>query len=196
MWENNTEKIEDRIVSLTQPHIRPIKRGKAGADTEFGAKISASCFEGYVFLERLSWDNYNEGGELKAQVEAYKEYTGYYPESVHVDKIYRTRENRKWCKEKGIRISGTPLGRPPKNMSREAKKQAQLDERVRNEIEGKFGLGKRRFSLNRVMTKLAETSETAIAVTFLVMNLSVLYRRQASCLFLAQFYRYLQVYLG
>ena len=53
MWENNKERIEDRIVSLSQPHIRPLKRGKAGADTEFGAKLSASYFEGYVFLERL-----------------------------------------------------------------------------------------------------------------------------------------------
>ena len=79
MWENDKDKIEDRIVSLTQPHVRPIKRGKAKADTEFGAKLSASCFDKYVFLERLSWDNYNESGDLKAQVEAYKEYTGYYP---------------------------------------------------------------------------------------------------------------------
>ena len=73
-----------------------------------------------------AWDNYNESGDLKAQVEAYKEYTGYYPESVHVDKIYRTRENRNWCKEKGIRISGPPLGRPPKDVSKEAKKQVRM----------------------------------------------------------------------
>ena len=160
MWENNKERIEDRIVSLSQPHIRPIKRGKARADTEFGAKLSASCFDGYVFLDKLSWDNYNEGGDLKAQVEVYKEYTGFYPKSVHVDKIYRTRDNRDWCKKKGIRMSGPPLGRPRKNPRKEEKKQAQLDERVRNEIEGKFGLAKRKFTLNRVMTKLAETSET------------------------------------
>jgi hypothetical protein len=195
MWENNTEKIEDRIVSLTQPHIRPIKRGKAGADTEFGAKLSASYFEGYVFLERLSWNNYNESGDLKAQVEAYKEYTGYYPESVHVDRIYRTRENRNWCKERGIRMSGPPLGRPPKNVDKKVKKQEREDEKVRNAIEGKFGQGKRRFSLNKVMAKLAETSETAIAITFLVMNLVALHRRQVSCLFLYRFYHHFLVYL-
>ncbi len=33
-------------------------------------------------------DNFNESGDLKAQIEAYYDYTGYYPESVHVDKIY------------------------------------------------------------------------------------------------------------
>ena len=137
--------------------------------------MSASCFEGYVFLNRLSWNNYNECGDLKAQVEAYKEYTGYYPESVHVDKIYRTNENRNWCKEKGIRISGPPLGRPQKNIDKKVKKQQTEDEKARNAIEGKFGQGKRRFSLNLVMTKLAETSETAIAITFLVMNLVALH---------------------
>jgi hypothetical protein len=43
------------------------------------------------------------------------------------------------CKERGIRISGPPLGRPPANVSKETKKQAWEDERVRNSIEGKFG---------------------------------------------------------
>jgi transposase len=150
LFNNNKQSIEDRIVSLSQPHIRPIVRGKAGKSVEFGAKLSASCFEGYVFLDRMSWDNFNESGDLKAQVEAYHRFTGYYPESVHADRIYRTRENRAWCKEKGIRISGPPLGRPPANVSKSKKRQALEDERIRNAIEGKFGQGKRRFGLNRV----------------------------------------------
>ena len=58
-----------------------------------------------------------------------------------------------------------------------AKKQAQDDEKFRSRIEGKFGEAKRRFSLGRVMTKLSETSKTAIAITFLVMNLSTLLRQ-------------------
>ena len=188
MYQNESNRIDDRIVSITQPHIRPIVRGKVGKPVEFGAKISVSCFDNYVFLDHLSWDNFNESGDLKTQIEAYKNFTGYYPSSVHVDKIYRNRENRAWCKEKGIRISGPPLGRPHKNISKETKKRtaraevssasgrskkpALDDERFRNGIEGKFGQAKRRFSLNLVMTKLAETSETSIAITFLVINLS------------------------
>jgi len=93
-------------------------------------------------------EGYNESGDFIGQVEAYKEYTGVYPESVHADKIYRTRFNRAWCKERGIRLSGPTLGRPPAQVSLQAKKQAQENERIRNEIEGKFGQGKRRFSLN------------------------------------------------
>ena len=186
LFENNKQSIEDRIVSLSQPHIRPIVRGNAGKPVEFGAKLSASCFEGYVFLYRMSWDNFNESGDLKAQIEAYYAFTGYYPESVHADRIYRNRENRAWCKERGIRISGSPLGRPPANVSKETKKQSLEDERIRNAIEGKFGQGKRRFSLNRVMAKLDNTSQTAIAITFLVMNLSTWLRR-VFCIFFCRF---------
>ena len=186
MHENQSKRIDDRIVSISQPHIRPIVRGKAGKPVEFGAKLSVSCFENYVFLDHLSWDNFNESGDLKTQIEEYKKYTGYYPSSVHVDRIYRTRANRAWCKERGIRISGPPLGRPPKNITQQQKKQAQDDESFRNAIEGKFGQAKRRFSLNLVMTKLPKTSETSIAITFLVVNLSQLLRQFFS-LFLSFF---------
>lgn len=187
LWSNNENKIENRIVSLTQPHLRPIVRGKAGSQTEFGAKLSVSCIEGYVFVERISWDNYNESGDLISQVEAYKDFTGVYPESLHADRIYRTRANRAWCKNRGIRLSGPPLGRPPQTVSKEVKKQAQEDECIRNQIEGKFGQAKRRFSLSRVMAKLSNTSKTSIALTFLVMNLVKLLK-QFYCLFLCQFF--------
>lgn len=176
MYENKTNRIEDRIVSITQPHIRPIVRGKAGSSVEFGAKISASCVDGYVFLDYLSWSNFNESNNFIDRVESFKEKTGYYPESVHVDKIYQTRKNRAFCKEKGMRISGVPLGRPPKNISDKTKQQAQEDERTRNAIEGKFGIGKRRFTLNKIMTKHPLSSATTIAIIFLVMNLSALLR--------------------
>ncbi len=42
MWEKETKSVPQRIVSITQPHIRPIVRGKAGKTTEFGAKLSVS----------------------------------------------------------------------------------------------------------------------------------------------------------
>jgi len=90
---------------------------------------------------------------------------------VHVDKIYRTRANRAFCKAHGIRMSGPPLGRPPKDVSSEDKKQSAADEAIRNRVEGKFGQGKRRFGLGRIMAKLAGTSAAQISLSFLVMNL-------------------------
>lgn len=64
MFERKTHQIEDRIVSIRQPHVRPVVRGKAKARVEFGAKVSVSMVNGYAFLERLSGDNFNEGVTL------------------------------------------------------------------------------------------------------------------------------------
>lgn len=173
MHEQHENRIDDRIVSISQPHVRPIKRGKANASTEFGAKISASLVNGYCFLDHLDWNNYNESGDLEQQVEAYRKRFGFYPESVHADQIYRNRNNIKLCRKHGIRLSGPRLGRPPKELTQqqELKKQFRRDEIDRIPIEGKFGQAKRRFGLSRIMCKLAQTSETAIAMIFLVMNL-------------------------
>ncbi len=48
MFENNTHSVENRIVSISQPYIRPIVRGKAKSPVEFGAKLdknSGYCSE-------------------------------------------------------------------------------------------------------------------------------------------------------
>jgi hypothetical protein len=176
MYEQKVNRIDDRIVNIYQPHVRPIKRGKTGAATEFGAKISVSAIDGYCFLDRLSWDAYNESADLIKQAEAYRDRFGCYPASIHADTIYRTRDNRKFCKDHGIRLSGPALGRPPSQVEKrkELHKQIRQDELDRIPIEGKFGQGKRRFSLSKIMSKLDSTSETAIAVVFLVMNLEKL----------------------
>ncbi len=194
MFDHRQNRTEDRIVSISQPHVRPVKRGKAGASAEFGAKLSASLADGFVFVDRISWDNYNESKDLKCQIETYRRRFGFYPESVHADKIYRNRENRKFCKELGIRLSGPPLGRPPKHIDPQVKKQARQDEVDRIPIEGKFGQGKRRFSLSKIMSKLAMTSETAIAVTFLVMNIEKWLKTTLFCLFFRckKFWKYMR----
>jgi len=171
MFENSSQRTDNRIVSISQPHVRPIKRGKAGRDTEFGAKLSLSVVCGFSFVDHLSWDNYNESLDLPEQIERYHSRFGVYPESAHVDQIYRTRANRAFCQARGIRLSGPPLGRPPKHVSTDDKRQTAADQRVRNQVEGKFGQGKRRFGLGRVMAKLPNTSTAQIALSFLVMNL-------------------------
>jgi len=174
MYEGRTKKIEDRIVSISQPHVRPIVRGKAGRPVEFGAKVSVSLVDGYTFIERMSWENFNESKDLVVQIERYRERFGYYPESVHADRIYRSRDNLRYCDRKGIRITGPKLGRPRKGIGRAEKRQMRQDELDRNAIEGKFGQGKRRFRMGSIRGKLAETSGSMIAMVFLVMNLEKL----------------------
>jgi len=69
-------------------------RGKAGKPVEFGSKISVSMMGKLAFVDHLSWDAFNESADLIAQVKAYKERFGFYPESVYADGIYGTRDNR------------------------------------------------------------------------------------------------------
>lgn len=65
MYDNGTHICEGRIVSLEQPHVRPIQRGKRPNPTEFGQKLHLSVVDGYTYLEQTSWSNFNEGVTLK-----------------------------------------------------------------------------------------------------------------------------------
>jgi hypothetical protein len=178
MYREGVHAVPGRIVSVSQPHVRPIVRGKARAAVEFGAKISVSRVDGYAFLETLRWDAYHEGNELIAHIEAYKKRYGYSPESVHADKIYRTRDNLRYCKKLGIRLAGPKLGRPPKDtqLHKAILKASRADEIERIPIEGVFGVAKRAYSLGRLKAKLQETSETTISLVILGMNLKKILR--------------------
>lgn len=178
MAKGERRSVPDRIVSIWKPHVRPIVRGKAGCPVEFGAKLSISVIEGMSFVDRLSFDAYNESGDMIGQAVAYQRRMGFWPASIHADKIYRTRENLAWCKSRGIRFSGPMLGRPPSDekVRTENRKQQRQDEVDRIPVEGRFGVAKRRYSLSRIMRRLKETSESAISMVFLVMNLDKILR--------------------
>ena len=173
MYNHRTHHVEDRIVSISQPHVRPIVRGKAKANVEFGAKVAISIVDGYTHVETLSWDAFNEGKTLIESVESYRQRFGCYPEAVQADKIYRNQENSRYCKERDIRLSGPRLGRPlvDKEKQQEQKRLERQDASERNAVEGKFGEGKRRYGLARIMARLKETAESVICLQFLVMNL-------------------------
>jgi len=177
LYHADSRSIPDRIVSLCQAHIRPIVRGKARCNVEFGAKISISVTgEGFTFLDRLSYDPYNEGEDLKAQAMAYRRRHGHYPEVICADQIYRTRSNRAFCQRHGIRLSGPSLGRPKDDPELVAAEKQQFidDQRQRNAVEGKIGQGKRRFGLGLIREKLSATQGSTIALNVLVMNLEKL----------------------
>ena len=119
MQDTDSYRVDDRIVSLRQPHVRPIVRGKAGRPTEFGAKLSLSTFDGYCSIDRFSWDAYNEGNDLVGQTESYKKRFGHYPEVVFADNIYGNRKNRAYLKQLDIRFGGIPLGRKEKGKQKQ-----------------------------------------------------------------------------
>lgn len=116
MYDNKVHSVEHCIISISQPWLRPIVRGKAKVPVEFGAKFDLSLdSEGYGRIEKISFEAYNESTCLIEAVECFRERTGHYPECVLADQIYRARENRNFCKGQGIRLSGPKLGRPSAN---------------------------------------------------------------------------------
>lgn len=173
MYDTRTHSVENRIVSIHQPWVRPIVRGKTNAPVEFGAKIEVALYEGYARLERLDWDAFNEGGTLQASVIRYRAATGHYPARILADKVFRTRDNLTFCKQHGIRLNGPALGRPPKDKAlyREQCRLEKAESGERNAIECAFGVAKRRYSLGYIPTRLQHTSEVAIHLAFLSMNL-------------------------
>lgn len=171
MYDNHTHSVTNRIVSLLQPFVRPIIRGKVNNDTEFGAKVAISLIDGYAFIDKLSFDNFNEGILLTEATENYRSRTGHYPEAILADHIYRNRENRQFCKEKGIRLSGPKLGRKKVDEETATKKQAYEDACARNAVESVFGVSKRKYCLDRIMAHLEETTKCLIAMNFFVLNM-------------------------
>lgn len=173
MYRTKTHKVENRIVSISQPWVRPIVRGKQTADVEFGAKVEMSVVDGFLRIEDLRWDAYNECTTFQESVEAYKRSYGRYPQRVLADTIFRTRENMKYCKERGIHLNGPKLGKPYSDpaIQRQQKKLEWQESGERGEIERNFGVGKRRYCLDCIVTKLKETSEVMIHASVLYMNL-------------------------
>jgi hypothetical protein len=175
MYRKGIHTIEDRIVSIHQPHVRPIVRGKSRSRVEFGSKIHVSVIDGISFIDELSWDAFNEGSRMETYVEKYRKRFGFYPKEVLADQIYCTGVNRSMLKEKGIRLKGKPLGRP-------SALSIHVSPGERNPIEGKFGQAKTAYGLDRIKARLKQTSESWIAGIFMVLNLVKLAGAALPCL--------------
>jgi hypothetical protein len=156
MYDSRSHRIDDRIVSIHQPHVRPIVRGKSQAKVEFGAKIHLSVIDGISFLDELSWDVFNEGSHMMDYVEKYYQRFMCYPRELMADQIYCTRANRAALNEKGVKLLARPLGRP-------SAVQVHVSPGERNPVEGKFGQAKTAYGLNRIRARLRNTSESWIA---------------------------------
>jgi transposase, IS5 family len=175
MIVQNVRTCEHRIVSIDQPHVRAIPRGKAGKNVEFGAKVALSVVNGMNRIHKISWDAYNDGIDLIGQVEAFKKQYHKYPKIVLADKIYMTRANREYLKKLNIEHRGEPLGRPKKDCNGNNKPHfnpVQIKEGdQRNHVEGQFGTAKDAYALNRVRAKTQATSESWIANIFFILNI-------------------------
>ena len=89
MFDSRSHRFEDCIVSIHQPHVRPVVRGKSQAKVEFGAKIHVPVIDDITFLDKLSWDAFHEGSHIMDYVEKYRQRFGCYMRELLVGQIYR-----------------------------------------------------------------------------------------------------------
>ena len=174
MYEQKTHVVSNRIVSISQPFVRPISRGKVNKPTEFGPKYDIAVDEnGFSWITSFSFDNFIETSHLQKAVEDYKKKTGHYPQRVLADQIYRTKDNRKYCKAKGIRISGPPLGRKPgdEDTLKELVAVEKRDMVDRITVERHFSRQKRCFGINAIVEKTEATIGHAVGMAVFLDNM-------------------------
>lgn len=183
MFDKKMHSVKDRIVSFSQPWLRPIVRGKSKTTVEFGAKLDLSIdSNGMARIEKTSFDAYNEAFVLVQAVRRFYDRNGCYPERILADKIYRNRENRSYCKARDIRLAGPSLGRPKKDQTRD-KKIEYRDNADRVAVERSFSLLKRCFGMENIRTKLHETTLTTIALSVIAMNVANIHRNHLRSFF-------------
>lgn len=153
--ENNTSKVRDRIVSLSQPHIRPIVRGKENKPVEFGIKAHIMQVDGINIVEHHSYNAFNESTRLKASVFKHKIIFG---ECTHIaaDRIYPTNANRRFCSSKKLQTNFVLKGKTFKDKNIKMMK-AILNKERSTRLEGSFGIEKEHYGLKRIRARSPET---------------------------------------
>ena len=158
------ESIKDRIVSISKPYVRPIVRGKEVKSVEFGAKVNNILIDGISFIEKLSFNAFNEGTRLVHCLKMHKRLFGVDAKKVGGDTGYAGTENRDYCKENGIQTSFVKRGRPFSEEKKEKDLVRKELARVRaTAMEGSFGTQKEHYDLKRVK---ARTKQTEILYIF------------------------------
>ena len=158
------ESIKDRIVSISKPYVRPIVRGKEVKSVEFGAKVNNILVDGISFIEKLSFNAFNEGTRLVHCLKMHKRLFGVEAKKVGGDTGYAGTENRDYCKANGIQTSFVKRGRPFSEEKKEKDDVRQELARVRaTAMEGSFGTQKEHYDLKRVK---ARTKQTEILYIF------------------------------
>jgi len=151
------ESIPDRIVSISKPYIRPIVRGKEVKNVEFGAKCNNILVDGISFIEKLSFNAFNEGTRLKHCVTLHKRLFGIDAKKIGGDTGYAGTVNRDWCKENKILTSFVNRGRPAAEKKENDFVKKELARVRATAMEGSFGTQKEHYSLKRVKARRKET---------------------------------------
>ena len=158
-FENNNpkESILDRIVSISKPYVRPIVRGKEVKNVEFGAKCNNIQVDGISFIEKLSFNAFNEGIRLEHCIKMHKRLFKVDAKKIGGDTGYAGTANRNLCKEMGIQTSFVNRGRPSAEMQEKDYVRQELARVRATAMEGSFGTQKEHYAMRRIKAKKKKT---------------------------------------
>ena len=162
--KDSRDSIPDRIVSINKPYVRPIVRGKESKNVEFGAKVNNILVDGISFIEKLSFNAFNEGTRLVHCTSLHKRLFGVEVKKIGGDTGYAGTGNRDFCRENKIQTSFVKRGRPFGEKKKEKDLVRKELARVRaTAMEGSFGTQKEHYDLKKVK---ARTKKTEILYIF------------------------------
>lgn len=149
--------IPNRIVSLAKPYVRPIVRGKEVKNVEFGAKCNNILVDGISFIEKLSFNAFNEGTRLQHCIKMHKRLIGVDVKKIGGDTSYAGTANRDFCKEKDIQTSFVKRGRPSQEKKEKDFVRQELARVRATAMEGSFGTQKEHYGMRRIKARKKET---------------------------------------
>jgi transposase, IS5 family len=179
-FDQPESKIEQRIVSLQQPHIRPIVRGKEVKKVEFGPKVNMLRIGGINLIEKCAYDNFNEGTRFVNTCTIYQELTGTC-QQIGADAIYATNKNRQFATKNDIATCFKFKGKLPadEDKKKEKIKAAQTIHTIRaTHMEGSFGNEKEHYDLAKIRAKTIYTQQGSLFCSLLTANAMTLVSRQ------------------
>ena len=153
LYFTKAEKPRNRIVSLHKDYVRPIVRGKEVKSVEFGAKVNKLQIDGINFIQKISFDNFNEGTQLKNTIYKAQGLTKTKVKVIGADAIYATNKNRVFVTQNQIQTDFKPKGKPSKHYKQQKKLKAMITKERASRLEGSFGKEKEHYHLKKIKAK-------------------------------------------
>jgi len=169
-WLENTERIVEqteavlrgrasiprRLVSIFDAGARPIRRGKARADTEFGRKVLiGETDHGIITTHKVLGRNPADATLLKTGVRGHRRLFRKRLKAVATDRGFYSRPNEAWLKKGGVKQVSIPVrGKASRERLKEQKQPwFRRLQRFRAGSEGRISLLKRVFGLDRSLMR-------------------------------------------
>jgi len=161
--------VKERIVSVHQPHLRPMVRGKYPVEVEFGPKILLNLKNNFLFLEYLSFNNTSDSQLLDISLKGYQERFGNTPTQLAADRGFWSKDNYRLAEN--LKIKKIAIENKGKSSYLKGKPFRERLRRLRCSIEAKISLSKRKYGLDRIRYTMPQGEEMWVRLGLMAMNL-------------------------